>query len=75
MRLPHAVDGRETFVLPAQLSDDLGVATPDDPPEPCSVFGRQRATSSMEFSHFEEVPANLAKEIIEKSGHKNKDIE
>ena len=34
-----------------------------------------RATSSMEFSHFEEVPANLAKEIIEKSGHKNKDIE
>jgi len=29
----------------------------------------------MEFSHFEEVPANLAKEIIEKSGHKNKDIE
>ena len=34
-----------------------------------------RATSSMEFSHFAEVPANLAKEIIEKSGHKNKDIE
>ena len=34
-----------------------------------------RATSSMEFSHFEEVPANLAKEIIEKSGHKNKDLE
>ncbi len=34
-----------------------------------------RATSSMEFSHFEEVSANLAKEIIEKSGHKNKDLE
>ena len=33
-----------------------------------------RATSSMEFSHFEEVPANLAKEIIEKSG-KRKDLE
>ena len=33
-----------------------------------------RATSSMEFSHFEEVPANLAKEIIEKSG-KKKDLE
>ncbi len=31
-----------------------------------------RATSSMEFSHFEEVPANLAKEIIEKSSGKNK---
>ena len=30
-----------------------------------------RATSSMEFSHFEEVPAGLAKEIIEKSGKKN----
>ena len=30
-----------------------------------------RATSSMEFSHFEEVPANLAKEIIEKSGKRN----
>ena len=29
-----------------------------------------RATSSMEFSHFEEVPANLAKEIIEKSSGK-----
>ena len=33
-----------------------------------------RATSSMEFSHFEEVPAGLAKEIIEKSG-KKKDLE
>ena len=33
-----------------------------------------RATSSMEFSHFEGVPANLAKEIIEKSG-KRKDLE
>ena len=30
-----------------------------------------RATSSMEFSHFEEVPAGLAKDIIEKSGKKN----
>ena len=29
-----------------------------------------RATSSMEFSHFEEVPANLAKEIIEKTNGK-----
>ena len=27
-----------------------------------------RATSSMEFSHYEEVPANIAKEIIEKQG-------
>ena len=27
-----------------------------------------RATSTMEFSHYAEVPANLAKEIIEKSG-------
>ena len=34
-----------------------------------------RATSSMEFSHFEEVPANLAKEIIEKASGKRKDIE
>ncbi|MFI3330721.1 MAG: elongation factor G [Rikenellaceae bacterium] len=34
-----------------------------------------RATSSMEFSHFEEVPANIAKEIIEKSGNKNKELE
>ena len=33
-----------------------------------------RATSSMEFSHFEEVPAGLAKDIIEKSG-KRKDLE
>ena len=33
-----------------------------------------RATSSMEFSHFEEVTANLEKEIIEKSG-KRKDLE
>ena len=34
-----------------------------------------RATSSMEFSHFEDVPANLAKEIIEKSAGKRKDLE
>ena len=34
-----------------------------------------RATSSMEFSHFEEVPANLAKEIIEKASGKRKDID
>ena len=34
-----------------------------------------RATSSMEFSHFEEVPAGLAKEIIEKSSGKRKDLE
>jgi elongation factor G len=27
-----------------------------------------RATSTMEFSHYAEVPSNLAKEIIEKSG-------
>jgi len=27
-----------------------------------------RATSSMEFSHYAEVPANLAKEIIDKHG-------
>ncbi|MFA6703314.1 MAG: elongation factor G [Bacteroidales bacterium] len=29
-----------------------------------------RATSTMEFSHYAELPANLAKEIIEKSGNK-----
>ena len=34
-----------------------------------------RATSSMEFSHFEEVPANLAKEIIEKHSGKLKELE
>ncbi len=34
-----------------------------------------RATSSMEFSHFEEVPANLAKDIIEKASGKRKDLE
>lgn len=34
-----------------------------------------RATSSMEFSHFAEVSGNLAKEIIEKSSGKLKDIE
>ena len=34
-----------------------------------------RATSSMEFSHFDEVPAGLAKEIIEKASGKRKDIE
>ncbi len=34
-----------------------------------------RATSSMEFSHFEEVPAGLAKEIIEKSSGKLKELE
>jgi len=33
-----------------------------------------RATSSMEFSHFEEVPASVAKEVIEKaSGRKQGD--
>ncbi|MCC8087862.1 MAG: elongation factor G [Rikenellaceae bacterium] len=34
-----------------------------------------RATSSMEFSHFEEVPAGLAKDIIEKSSGKLKGLE
>ncbi|KAI4469336.1 translation elongation factor g-related [Holotrichia oblita] len=29
-----------------------------------------RATSSMEFSHYDEVPANIAKEIVEKSSGK-----
>ncbi len=29
-----------------------------------------RATSTMEFSHYEELPANLAKEVIEKAGNK-----
>ena len=32
-----------------------------------------RATSTMEFSHYEELPANLAKEVIEKSGSKAMD--
>ena len=34
-----------------------------------------RATSTMEFSHFDEVPANLAKEIIEKSSGRRKGLE
>ncbi len=34
-----------------------------------------RATSSMEFSHFEEVPAALAKEIIVKQSGKKQEIE
>ncbi|WP_288018651.1 elongation factor G [Tenuifilum sp.] len=35
-----------------------------------------RATSTMEFSHYEEVPANLAKDIVEKSkGKEIKEIE
>jgi elongation factor G len=29
-----------------------------------------RATSSMEFSHYAEVPANIAKEVVEKSSGK-----
>src|SRR5574344_128202 len=32
-----------------------------------------RATSTMSFDHYAEVPANLAKEVIEKSGYKNTD--
>ena len=34
-----------------------------------------RATSSMEFSHFDQVPANIAAEIIEKSGKRSKELE
>ncbi len=34
-----------------------------------------RATSTMEFSHYAEVPASLAKEIIEKQGGKSHDDE
>lgn len=34
-----------------------------------------RATSSMEFSHYEEVPANIAKEIVEKNAGRRKDAE
>ena len=32
-----------------------------------------RATSSMEFSHYAEVPGNIAQEVISKSGHKLSD--
>uniref|UniRef100_UPI004024FA9C elongation factor G n=1 Tax=Candidatus Cryptobacteroides bacterium TaxID=3085639 RepID=UPI004024FA9C len=32
-----------------------------------------RATSTMSFDHYAEVPANLAKEVIEKSGYKSTD--
>ena len=32
-----------------------------------------RATSTMSFDHYAEVPANLAKEVIEKSGYKLSD--
>ena len=31
-----------------------------------------RATSTMEFSHYAELPANLAKEVIEKAGGSRK---
>ncbi len=34
-----------------------------------------RATSTMEFSHYAELPANLAKEVIEKSGGAKKDAD
>lgn len=34
-----------------------------------------RATSTMSFDHYAEVPANLSKDIIEKSGYKNSDDE
>ncbi len=34
-----------------------------------------RATSTMEFSHFDEVPANISKEIVEKSSGKLKEDE
>ena len=34
-----------------------------------------RATSTMSFDHYSEVPANLAKEVIEKSGYKVSDDE
>ena len=32
-----------------------------------------RATSTMTFDHYAEVPANLAKDVIEKSGYKLSD--
>ncbi len=34
-----------------------------------------RATSTMSFDHYSEVPANLAKDVIEKSGYKSDDDE
>ena len=34
-----------------------------------------RATSTMSFDHYSEVPANLAKDIIENSGYKASDDE
>ncbi len=34
-----------------------------------------RATSSMEFSHFEEVPASIAKDVIEKASGRRKGLE
>ena len=34
-----------------------------------------RATSTMEFSHYDEVPANVAKDVIEKCGGKKQELE
>ncbi len=34
-----------------------------------------RATSTMEFSHFDEVPQNVAKDVIEKCGGKKQELE
>lgn len=34
-----------------------------------------RATSTMEFSHYAEVPSNISKEIIEKAGKNRKDAD
>lgn len=34
-----------------------------------------RATSSMEFSHYDEVPANIAREIVEKSSGRRMEVE
>ena len=34
-----------------------------------------RATSSMEFSHYDEVPSNVAKDIIEKNSGRRKGVE
>ncbi len=34
-----------------------------------------RATSTMEFSHYDEVPQNVAKEVIEKCGGKKQELE
>ena len=65
--MDSAVGGARIVRAFVPLSEQFGYVTI------LRTISSGRATSTMTFHHYSEVPAGLSKEIIEKSGYKNSD--